>query len=159
MTRWQRKTAGGLGRRARRDASRSRASPPVKDSDGGELESAHEGPVGQLQGRPSRALPSCFPSLVRRGGGGPAHDGARHARAHRPDGGLFPPRTARKNGGGMLLTSPIRSTRPSDLLIGADGAAHRACAHRSAQRYREIMVDEYQDTNEVQNCIFCRHFP
>ena len=23
-----------------------------------------------------------------------------------------------------------------------------------SRRYREIMVDEYQDTNEVQNCIF-----
>lgn len=27
-------------------------------------------------------------------------------------------------------------------------------AQQVAQRYREIMVDEYQDTNEVQNCIF-----
>ncbi len=27
-------------------------------------------------------------------------------------------------------------------------------ARQVAQRYREIMVDEYQDTNEVQNCIF-----
>ena len=27
-------------------------------------------------------------------------------------------------------------------------------AQRTAQRYHEIMVDEYQDTNEVQNCIF-----
>lgn len=39
------------------------------------------------------------------------------------------------------------------LLVGADGAptelARTVCA-----RYREIMVDEYQDTNEVQNRIF-----
>ena len=27
-------------------------------------------------------------------------------------------------------------------------------ARQTAQRYHEIMVDEYQDTNEVQNCIF-----
>ena len=39
------------------------------------------------------------------------------------------------------------------LLIGADGRP-TDLAHTIAQRYREIMVDEYQDTNEVQNCIF-----
>ena len=30
----------------------------------------------------------------------------------------------------------------------------RSLAEQVARRYREIMVDEYQDTNEVQNCIF-----
>ncbi len=39
------------------------------------------------------------------------------------------------------------------LLIGADGAP-TALARSISQRYREIMVDEYQDTNEVQNKIF-----
>jgi len=53
-------------------------------------ESAHEKPVGQLQGD-RQGLCRDFFRLVRRGGGGPAHDGARNARTHRPDGGLFPP--------------------------------------------------------------------
>ena len=39
------------------------------------------------------------------------------------------------------------------LLIGEDGAPTEL-AHIVSARYREIMVDEYQDTNEVQNCIF-----
>ena len=39
------------------------------------------------------------------------------------------------------------------LLIGEDGAPTELARIVSA-RYREIMVDEYQDTNEVQNCIF-----
>ena len=40
-----------------------------------------------------------------------------------------------------------------DLLLGADGQP-TDLARTVSQRYREIMVDEYQDTNEVQNCIF-----
>ena len=40
-----------------------------------------------------------------------------------------------------------------DLLLGADGQP-TDLARTISQRYREIMVDEYQDTNEVQNCIF-----
>ena len=40
-----------------------------------------------------------------------------------------------------------------DLLLGADGQP-TGLARTVSQRYREIMVDEYQDTNEVQNCIF-----
>ena len=40
-----------------------------------------------------------------------------------------------------------------DLLCQADGQPTEL-ARQVAQRYREIMVDEYQDTNEVQNCIF-----
>ena len=39
------------------------------------------------------------------------------------------------------------------LLVGTDGRP-TDLARTVAQRYREIMVDEYQDTNEVQNCIF-----
>ena len=39
------------------------------------------------------------------------------------------------------------------LLIGEDGAPTELARIVSA-RYREIMVDEYQDTNEVQYCIF-----
>ena len=40
-----------------------------------------------------------------------------------------------------------------DLLCQPDGQPTEL-AQQVAQRYREIMVDEYQDTNEVQNCIF-----
>ncbi len=40
-----------------------------------------------------------------------------------------------------------------DILLTPDGEK-TDLARRMAQRYREIMVDEYQDTNEVQNCIF-----
>ncbi|MBE7003614.1 MAG: helicase-exonuclease AddAB subunit AddA [Ruminococcaceae bacterium] len=39
------------------------------------------------------------------------------------------------------------------LLLGADGTPTEL-ARTVGDRYREIMVDEYQDTNEVQNCIF-----
>ena len=39
------------------------------------------------------------------------------------------------------------------LLIGDDGTPTEL-AHLVSTRYREIMVDEYQDTNEVQNRIF-----
>ena len=39
------------------------------------------------------------------------------------------------------------------LLLGGDGEPTELCS-RIAARYAEIMVDEYQDTNEVQNCIF-----
>lgn len=39
------------------------------------------------------------------------------------------------------------------LLLDADGAPTEL-AKTVAARYREIMVDEYQDANEVQNCIF-----
>ena len=39
------------------------------------------------------------------------------------------------------------------LLIGDDGMPTEL-AHLVSTRYREIMVDEYQDTNEVQNRIF-----
>ena len=40
-----------------------------------------------------------------------------------------------------------------ELLRQADGTPTEL-ARQVSQRYREIMVDEYQDTNEVQNCIF-----
>lgn len=39
------------------------------------------------------------------------------------------------------------------LLLGEDGRP-TALAGVTAERYREVMVDEYQDTNQVQNCIF-----
>ncbi len=39
------------------------------------------------------------------------------------------------------------------LLVNGDGTPTELGTTVSA-RYREIMVDEYQDTNEVQNCIF-----
>ena len=39
-----------------------------------------------------------------------------------------------------------------DLLLGADGQPTDLA--RTVSQHREIMVDEYQDTNEVQNCIF-----
>ena len=39
------------------------------------------------------------------------------------------------------------------LLVAEDGAPTEL-ARSVAARYREIMVDEYQDANEVQNCIF-----
>ena len=40
-----------------------------------------------------------------------------------------------------------------ELLLSADGTPTEL-ARQVAGRYVEIMVDEYQDTNEVQNCIF-----
>ena len=40
-----------------------------------------------------------------------------------------------------------------EILTTPDGAP-TDLARQVAGRYREIMVDEYQDTNEVQNCIF-----
>ncbi len=40
-----------------------------------------------------------------------------------------------------------------EILLTENGEKTQQ-AHRIAARYREIMVDEYQDTNEVQNCIF-----
>jgi len=39
------------------------------------------------------------------------------------------------------------------LLLTGEGEPTELC-RRVGARYREIMVDEYQDTNEVQNCIF-----
>ena len=39
------------------------------------------------------------------------------------------------------------------LLLGEDGSPTEL-ARIVAGRYREVMVDEYQDTNQVQNCIF-----
>ena len=39
------------------------------------------------------------------------------------------------------------------LLVGEDGKPTEL-AKTVGERYREIMVDEYQDANEVQNCIF-----
>ena len=39
------------------------------------------------------------------------------------------------------------------LLLNEDGS-RTPLASLVSQRYREVMVDEYQDTNQVQNCIF-----
>lgn len=40
------------------------------------------------------------------------------------------------------------------LLLEPDGRTPSAAAHRISERYREIMVDEYQDTNGIQDAIF-----
>lgn len=40
------------------------------------------------------------------------------------------------------------------LLLEADGVTPTQAACRIGDRYREIMVDEYQDTNQVQDAIF-----
>ena len=42
---------------------------------------------------------------------------------------------------------------PSGFCRVTDGAP-TPLGRQLSGRYREIMVDEYQDTNEVQNCIF-----
>ncbi len=49
-------------------------------------------------------------------------------------------------------TFPTRSTMPSTFLTEGDDGAPTAAG--AASRYREVMVDEYQDSNQVQNCIF-----
>ena len=41
-----------------------------------------------------------------------------------------------------------------DLLLGKDRIGPTAVAREVAQRYREVLVDEYQDTNAVQDGIF-----
>lgn len=41
-----------------------------------------------------------------------------------------------------------------DLLVGKSRAHATAAAQEIAERFREIMVDEYQDSNAVQDCIF-----
>lgn len=40
------------------------------------------------------------------------------------------------------------------LLLENDGVTPTQAARRISERYREIMVDEYQDTNQVQDAIF-----
>ena len=40
------------------------------------------------------------------------------------------------------------------LLLEPDGRTPTAAARRISERYQEIMVDEYQDTNQVQDAIF-----
>ena len=40
------------------------------------------------------------------------------------------------------------------LLLEPDGVTPTPAARRVSERYREIMVDEYQDTNQVQDAIF-----
>ena len=42
-----------------------------------------------------------------------------------------------------------------DLLVGKSRSAPTALAHEIGARFREVMVDEYQDSNAVQDCIFC----
>ena len=44
--------------------------------------------------------------------------------------------------------------RTLDLLLGKQRTGITAVANEIAQRYREIMVDEYQDSNSVQDAIF-----
>lgn len=41
-----------------------------------------------------------------------------------------------------------------DLLYGSDRSAPTAAAREIAARFREVMVDEYQDSNQVQDAVF-----
>lgn len=41
-----------------------------------------------------------------------------------------------------------------DLLVGKSRTSVTLLAEEIGSRFREVMVDEYQDTNEVQDCIF-----
>ena len=41
-----------------------------------------------------------------------------------------------------------------DLLVGKNRSAPTSLAHEIGARFREVMVDEYQDSNAVQDCIF-----
>ena len=41
-----------------------------------------------------------------------------------------------------------------DLILGKDRSAPTSAAEEIGQRYREVMVDEYQDSNAVQDAIF-----
>ena len=45
--------------------------------------------------------------------------------------------------------------RTLDLLLGKNRSSVTAAALEIGKRFREIMVDEYQDSNEVQDAIFC----
>ena len=45
--------------------------------------------------------------------------------------------------------------RTLDLLIGKKRTGLTKIAAEIGQRFREVMVDEYQDSNEVQDAIFC----
>ena len=44
--------------------------------------------------------------------------------------------------------------RALDLLLGTKRSGATAIAHEIGQRFREVMVDEYQDSNEVQDAIY-----
>lgn len=44
--------------------------------------------------------------------------------------------------------------RTLDLLVGKSRTSPTLLAEEIGNRFREVMVDEYQDTNEVQDCIF-----
>ena len=44
--------------------------------------------------------------------------------------------------------------RMLDLLLGKDRSGRTSAAREIEKRFREIMVDEYQDSNEVQDAIF-----
>ncbi len=46
-----------------------------------------------------------------------------------------------------------------DLLLGKSRSQPTAAAREIGRRYREIMVDEYQDSNGVQDAIFERPDP
>lgn len=45
--------------------------------------------------------------------------------------------------------------RTLDLVVGRNRQSATALAHEIGARYQEIMVDEYQDSNAVQDRIFC----
>ncbi len=108
--------------------------------------------VGQLQGGGQKAGGTA--GRLRRGGhGGPAGGGPGHAGPAGADGGFRQRPTGRKSCGATSPTSPTRSTWRCTLLVEPDGAPTEL-GEQVAARYREILVDEYQDTNEVQNAIF-----
>ncbi len=44
--------------------------------------------------------------------------------------------------------------RALDLLLGTKRSGPTAVAHEIGQRFREVMVDEYQDSNQVQDAIY-----
>ncbi len=60
--------------------------------------------------------------------------------------------TAIKRRRGILDFSDLEHLT-ARLLVGEDGAPSEL-AHRWGERYEEVMVDEYQDTNAVQNALF-----
>lgn len=74
------------------------------------------------------------------------------ARAHPSDGG-FHPRLSGREASRNAVDFSGQEHYAIEILTQPDGAPTEL-ARQISSRYQEIMVDEYQDTNEVQNCIF-----